>query len=265
MSDEIQVSIDFKGDTAIINLVGDVNTWAEDAINQAYKEVVDSGADTIIFQYRENDYINSAGIAIMVGVVTDARKSNKRLLYTGLSIHFQKIFRMVGLTQYGDLYPSVDEALLHAPSRAPHPLEKETQDSDEHIQVTVRFAGNTAVIDLGGDLTMLTKEAINQAYQTTSDKGATNIIFNFHGQDVESSGIAALIVVVDEASKRSQRVLITGLSTQLQEVFREIGITDIYPSLKEAQEAITARDDEMARLERMRTVSIMRFLGLIKE
>ena len=34
-----------------------------------------------------------------------------KLLMTGLSVHFQKIFRMVGLTQYADLYPSVEDAL----------------------------------------------------------------------------------------------------------------------------------------------------------
>ena len=111
MSEEIQVTVRTNGNATIIDLAGDVTTFAEEAINQAYHTASDNGAANIIFNFRENDYINSAGIAILIGVVTEARKRDQRLLITGLSAHFQKIFRMVGLTQYADLYPSVEEAL----------------------------------------------------------------------------------------------------------------------------------------------------------
>jgi len=111
MSDEIQISVRWENDTAVIDLLGDVTTFAEDSINQAYQSASSDGAMNIIFNFRENDYINSAGIAILIGVVTEARKRDQKLLMTGLSAHFQKIFRMVGLTQYADLYPSVEEAL----------------------------------------------------------------------------------------------------------------------------------------------------------
>jgi anti-anti-sigma factor len=111
MSEEIQVSVRGEGEATIIDLVGDVTTFAEEAINQAYQSASADGAINIVFNFRENDYINSAGIAILIGVVTEARKRDQKLLMTGLSPHFQKIFRMVGLTQYADLYPSVEDAL----------------------------------------------------------------------------------------------------------------------------------------------------------
>lgn len=111
MSEDIQVLIRNENNATVIDLVGDVTTFAEDAINQAYQTASNDGATNIIFNFRENDYINSAGIAILIGVVTEARKKDQKLLMSGLSVHFQKIFRMVGLTQYADLYPNVDEAL----------------------------------------------------------------------------------------------------------------------------------------------------------
>jgi len=112
MSDEIQVDVQaVNSNTAIINLAGDVTTFAEKAINEAYKQVSGDGASNIIFNFRENDYINSAGIAILIGVVTEARKKNQRLIMAMPSSHFQKIFRMVGLTQYADIYGNLDEAL----------------------------------------------------------------------------------------------------------------------------------------------------------
>ena len=111
MSDEIQVQVRGEGNATIIDLIGDVTTFAEESINQAYQSASADGATNIIFNFRENDYINSAGIAILIGVVTEARKRDQKLLMTGLSAHFQKIFRMVGLTQYADLHSSIEEAL----------------------------------------------------------------------------------------------------------------------------------------------------------
>jgi anti-anti-sigma factor len=111
MTDEIQVTLRFEKGATIIDLAGDVTTFAEEAIHKAYQEASSNGAQNVIFRFRESDYINSAGIAILIGIVTEARKRDQRLLMTGLSKHFQKIFRMVGLTQYADLYPSLDDAL----------------------------------------------------------------------------------------------------------------------------------------------------------
>jgi len=111
MTDEIQVTVSFERGATIIKLAGDVTTFAEEAINEAYHHASSDGAHNIIFNFREDDYINSAGIAILIGIVTEARKRDQRLLMTGLSSHFQKIFRMVGLTQYADLYLTLEEAL----------------------------------------------------------------------------------------------------------------------------------------------------------
>jgi anti-anti-sigma factor len=112
MSDQIQVAVRFEENATIIELAGDVTTFAEEAIHKAYQDASMTGASNIVFNFRENDYINSAGIAILIGVVTEARKKEQRLLMTGLSSHFQKIFRMVGLTQYADLYPTLQDAMV---------------------------------------------------------------------------------------------------------------------------------------------------------
>ncbi|RME42210.1 MAG: anti-sigma factor antagonist [Caldilineae bacterium] len=114
MNDEIKVDVQTVDDqTAIIHLAGDVTTFAEKEITEAYQAVSRNNIRNIIFNFRENDYINSAGIAILIGVVTEARKRNQRLMMAMPSSHFQKIFRMVGLTQYADIYNSLEEAKEH--------------------------------------------------------------------------------------------------------------------------------------------------------
>jgi anti-anti-sigma factor len=111
LEDELTVNTRQRDGVAIIDLVGDVTTFAEEKINSAYQQVTDQGARTILLNFRQNDYINSAGIAILIGIVTEVNRNNQKLAVSGLSQHFQKIFRMVGLAQYASIYQDEDEAL----------------------------------------------------------------------------------------------------------------------------------------------------------
>lgn len=113
VNDDIEVKMRSANNAVIIDLIGDLTTFASEAVSNAYGSVTDQGVRNIIFNFRQNDYINSAGIAILIGLVTEARRRGQTILVTGLSLHFQKIFRMVGLTQYTDIYQNVDEALAH--------------------------------------------------------------------------------------------------------------------------------------------------------
>ncbi len=111
LEDELSVSIRHRDTVAIIDLVGDVTTFAEEKINSAYNQVTSEGAKHILLNFRQNDYINSAGIAILIGIVTEVNRNSQKLAVSGLSQHFQKIFRMVGLAQYADIYQDEDEAI----------------------------------------------------------------------------------------------------------------------------------------------------------
>ncbi len=111
LEDDLTVTTRDHDGVAIIDLVGDVTTFAEDKINNAYREVTNTGARFVLLNFRQNDYINSAGIAILIGIVTEVNRNNQKLAVSGLSQHFQKIFRMVGLAQYADIYQTEEEAI----------------------------------------------------------------------------------------------------------------------------------------------------------
>lgn len=111
LEDELKVSMRTRESASIIDLEGDVTTFAEEKINAAYKQVSANGATQILLNFRQSDYINSAGIAILIGIVTEVNRKGQRLAVSGLSPHFQKIFRMVGLAQYAEIYQSEDEAI----------------------------------------------------------------------------------------------------------------------------------------------------------
>ena len=96
--------------TTVIHVAGDVTMFAEAALKKAYRTACKNSCSNIIINFQENGYINSAGIAVLISIVGEVKKRKQRLLLAIPSTHFQKIFRMVGLNQYADIFPSLDEA-----------------------------------------------------------------------------------------------------------------------------------------------------------
>jgi len=111
MSKDIEVSTRVKGEVSVIDIKGDVTALTGQPIEDAYKEVSNTGAKKILLCFDKKAYINSGGIAILIGLVSESRKKEQVIRLTGLSDHFQKIFSMVGLTKYTQIFPSEEAAL----------------------------------------------------------------------------------------------------------------------------------------------------------
>jgi anti-anti-sigma factor len=108
---DIEISISKKDDVSIINIKGDVTAITGEAIEHAYHKLSTDGAKKILLYFDKDDYINSGGIAILIGVASESIKNQQKIRITGLSSHFQKIFHMVGLTKYTEIFPSEELAL----------------------------------------------------------------------------------------------------------------------------------------------------------
>jgi anti-anti-sigma factor len=111
MSEELRTTIQQRDGLAVIQFVGDVTTFAEDLVQGAYQEASSGGARHIALDFTACEYINSAGIAVIIGVVTEARRKGQDVYAFGLSMHYRKLFRMVGLTDYVLICDDEAEAL----------------------------------------------------------------------------------------------------------------------------------------------------------
>lgn len=96
---------------AIIDLRGEINAFGEEALNVAYAEADHGNPKTILLNFSGVDYINSTGIALIVGLLAQARKSSKRLITTGLSSHYVEIFQVTRLSDFMNIYPDEASAL----------------------------------------------------------------------------------------------------------------------------------------------------------
>lgn len=111
MNKAIEVSVSQKDEVSILYIKGDVTAITGEAIEEAYQKVSTAGSKKILLYFDKDGYINSGGIAILIGITSESRKNEQKVRMTGLSSHFQKIFNMVGLTKYNEIFPTEELAL----------------------------------------------------------------------------------------------------------------------------------------------------------
>jgi anti-anti-sigma factor len=110
MGNEFCVNIKKDDKAAILNFQGDLTTFAEEEVNKAI-DLCSADCKNLLINFEKVDYINSAGIAILIGIVTEMMKKGGSLKLFNVSSHYQKVFKMVGITQYSAIYNNVEEAL----------------------------------------------------------------------------------------------------------------------------------------------------------
>ena len=96
---------------AIVDLQGEIDSFAEDVLNAAYAEAESQDVNVILLNFTNVDYINSTGIALIVGLLARARKSKRRLLAYGLSDHYVEIFQITRLVDFMNVFPDEASAL----------------------------------------------------------------------------------------------------------------------------------------------------------
>ena len=111
MQNKNEVALKKQGSVVIFNIQGDITSFSEPFLNQAYKEANDQGTEKILLNLEEGAYINSGGIAVLIQILAQTKKNNQQISITGLSEHFKKIFNMVGITKFADIHNNVDIAI----------------------------------------------------------------------------------------------------------------------------------------------------------
>ena len=102
------------------------------------------------------------------------------------------------------------------------------------IEVTIHNQSDVAIINIKGDVTAATSEAIEEAYQAVSLSGSTKLLLVFNKECyINSGGIAILVAIVSESQENKQIIRITGLSEHFHKIFVMVGLTryiTIFPS-----------------------------------
>lgn len=89
-----------EGNNTILVLTGEINGLADEALTAAYEQAEQTSPERLVLDFTEVDYINSTGIALIVGVLAKARAEHIPLTAVGLSDHYREIFTITRLSDF---------------------------------------------------------------------------------------------------------------------------------------------------------------------
>jgi len=95
---------------AVLRFEGDIASTSKEAVLGAYQALPKENK-LFLLDFTKVEYINSSGIALVIQLLIEASNAGQKVCAYGLSAHFSKVFTMVGIPNYAQLYSSQDEAL----------------------------------------------------------------------------------------------------------------------------------------------------------
>ena len=94
-----------------LRFTGDISSASREAVVGSYTALNKSADERILLDFKGVEYLNSSGIALVIEVLMEAKKTGQIVVICGLTPHFTKVFTMVGITRYATIYPEEAAAL----------------------------------------------------------------------------------------------------------------------------------------------------------
>jgi anti-sigma B factor antagonist len=114
MKTNLSTNIRKVNSSSVIDIHGEINTYAEAPLMEAFLAATSNGARAIILNFSGLEYMNSSGIGLLITLLIRANRQKQRLLAYGLSEHYQQIFELTRLNEAISIYASETEAVAAA-------------------------------------------------------------------------------------------------------------------------------------------------------
>lgn len=107
--EEFQATVRSSEKGSIIELVGTVNRSAKEAMEAAFEQASE-GSGEILLDFGRVEYINSTGIAVIVGILAMARAEDRQVGAYGLTDHYKEVFEITRLADFMHIYENAATA-----------------------------------------------------------------------------------------------------------------------------------------------------------
>ena len=97
----------------------------------------------------------------------------------------------------------------------------------------------TSVIDIKGDVTGASEDALSDAFSEASGKGVKRVVFNFGGLEyMNSGGIGLLVTLLVRANRQGQQMAAFGLTDHYRQIFELTRLDDAISIHNDESEAL---------------------------
>jgi anti-anti-sigma factor len=114
MTDSLKLSVERRGNLAVIYTDGYINNQGgEDIARMAY-ELIEEGYRLLLLNLAGTKIVNSIGISILIEIIEKMIEIEGRLAFCNLTPTIEKTFKIMGLAQYSSIYADEQAAVAAA-------------------------------------------------------------------------------------------------------------------------------------------------------
>lgn len=95
----------------VIDIFGDVSSFAESALMGAYTDATSKGAKCILLNFSGMEFMNSSGIGLLVTLLVRVQRQKQKLAAYGLSDHYKQIFDLTRLNEAIQIFDDENQAV----------------------------------------------------------------------------------------------------------------------------------------------------------
>lgn len=103
--------VQWHGNTAVVQAVGDINIYSSADFQDSLRPVLARKPERIVIDMTGVDYMDSSGIASLVKILSRAKKIGTRLRLAGLNDRTRGLLEITRLDTVFELCPTVGQAL----------------------------------------------------------------------------------------------------------------------------------------------------------
>ena len=107
----LEARVRHRSGVALVDLAGEIDASAEASLAAAYDEASAGSPSTVLLNFEGVDYINSTGIALIVGILARARADRIDVTACGLADHYREIFEITRLSDFMQIFPDEEAAV----------------------------------------------------------------------------------------------------------------------------------------------------------
>lgn len=100
-----------ENNIGFISLKGKLDHKTDDELNDTFDKILEQHGKSLILDFTEVTYINSPGIATIMGIVKEVHENGFKNAIVNLNQDSRLMFEAIGLDRWVNYYNSVEDAL----------------------------------------------------------------------------------------------------------------------------------------------------------
>jgi anti-anti-sigma factor len=112
----VEISLSKRGDLTVVSVQGRMDTISAPTFQERMQTLLDQGESQFVLDFRELDYISSAGLRAVMTSAKGAEAQGGTLACCSLTGVVEKVFDIAGFSKMIPIYESVETAAIREQS-----------------------------------------------------------------------------------------------------------------------------------------------------